>query len=189
MLVLYTDGLIERRNASLNESIERLCSIVSEADSAEAVCELALDHLVPFKGAQDDVAILALEITHVGADLSLRLPARPSSLAGMRRVVRRWLRDLHASAEDVSEITLAVSEACANAIEHAYSPAPAEFGLEAVCDDGVVTIRIHDRGRWRQARGANRGRGLTIIETVMDDLAIETTADGTSIVMTRRLRR
>jgi anti-sigma regulatory factor (Ser/Thr protein kinase) len=61
--------------------------------------------------------------------------------------------------------------------------------LEAVCDDGVVTIRIHDRGRWRQARGANRGRGLTIIETVMDDLAIETTADGTSIVMTRRLRR
>jgi anti-sigma regulatory factor (Ser/Thr protein kinase)/putative methionine-R-sulfoxide reductase with GAF domain len=188
-LVLYTDGLIERRNTSLTGSIDRLCAVVSDAGSAEAVCELALDHLVPFKGAQDDVAILALEITDVARDLCLRLPARPDVLAGVRRVIRRWLRDLGAGAEDISEITLAVSEACANAIEHAYSPAPAHFDVEATCEEGTATITIHDRGRWRQSRGMNRGRGLSIIETVMDDVAIESTADGTSIVMTRRLRR
>jgi len=41
-----------------------------------------------------------------------------------------------------AEITLAVGEACTNAIEHAYAPGPAEFQLRGSVSDDVVTIVV-----------------------------------------------
>jgi anti-sigma regulatory factor (Ser/Thr protein kinase) len=52
--------------------------------------------------------------------------------------------------------------------------------------DGVV-ITIRDAGSWRAPRGEDRGRGLTIIETAMDAVDVNTTANGTEIVMRRRI--
>ena len=108
-------------------------------------------------------------------------------LSEMRRVLRRWLRERGADRDDVTEITLAVGEACANAIEHAYSPAPATFELEAREVDGDIVITVRDAGRWRPARGDNRGRGLKIIEQAMGDVALSRTGSGTEIVMRRGL--
>ena len=51
----------------------------------------------------------------------------------------------------------------------------------------VAQITVSDSGRWRSPRGSNRGRGLKIIETAMDDVAVNTTEAGTDIVMIRRL--
>jgi anti-sigma regulatory factor (Ser/Thr protein kinase) len=103
--------------------------------------------------------------------------------------MRRWLRDRGADDGAITEITLAVNEACANAIEHAYPPRPAMFELtaRAVGDELVITVR--DAGRWRPPRGEDRGRGLTIIETAMDGVEVNTTAEGTELVMRRRLVR
>ena len=83
---------------------------------------------------------------------------------------------------------MAVSEACSNAVEHAYSPAPATFMLHALRDNGGVTITVRDGGQWRAPRGRGRGRGLTIIKAAMDELEVNTTSDGTEIIMHRRLR-
>jgi anti-sigma regulatory factor (Ser/Thr protein kinase)/putative methionine-R-sulfoxide reductase with GAF domain len=188
-LVLYTDGLVERREAPLTESIDELRRVVASARSVEEICDLALERLVPFHGAHDDVAIVALQNSALTKGLSLRLPARPGSLATMRRAVRRWLATVGASRDEIAEMTLAVSEACANAVEHAYSPAPAHFTLEGTCDDGTITLVVRDRGRWREARGIDRGRGLSIIDKVMDDVVVEVASGGTVIVMRRHLRR
>jgi anti-sigma regulatory factor (Ser/Thr protein kinase)/putative methionine-R-sulfoxide reductase with GAF domain len=188
-LVLYTDGLVERREAPLTESIDELRRVVASARSVEEICDLALERLVPFHGAHDDVAIVALQNSALTKGLSLRLPARPGSLATMRRTVRRWLATVGASRDEIAEMTLAVSEACANAVEHAYSPAPAHFTLEGTCDDGTITLVVRDRGRWREARGIDRGRGLSIIDKVMDDVVVEVASGGTVIVMRRHLRR
>ena len=87
------------------------------------------------------------------------------------------------------EITLSVSEACTNAIEHAYSPAPAEFSLTATADDGLLTFVVRDAGRWRPPRGQDRGRGLTIIRAAMDDVEVNSSDTGTEIVMHRRIAR
>ena len=102
--------------------------------------------------------------------------------------MRRWLRERGADGDDVNEITLAVGEACANAVEHAYSPAPAWFELEATESGGEVTMAVRDKGRWREARGDNRGRGLKIIDAAMSDVDLTATSTGTEVVMRRQLR-
>ena len=120
-------------------------------------------------------------------ELNLRLPARPGVLADIRNVLRRWLHDRGATPQELSEITIAVSEACANAVEHAYSPAQEAFELQAKSDAGEITVTVRDRGRWREPRGRGRGRGLTIINRAMSEVDVNQTPEGTEIVMRRRL--
>jgi anti-sigma regulatory factor (Ser/Thr protein kinase) len=109
-------------------------------------------------------------------------------LSEVRRTLRRWLYEQGAGAEDLSEVTIAVNEACTNAIEHAYSPAPATFELAARKDDGQLTVVVRDTGKWRSPRGQHRGRGLKIIESAMDDVELNRSVDGTELVMRRRIR-
>ncbi len=65
LLVLYTDGLVERRNEALNEGLERLVKAGALAGprTADAVCDRLLRALAPV-GAErsDDVAILVAAV-------------------------------------------------------------------------------------------------------------------------------
>ena len=131
--------------------------------------------------------MVALHCEPVPERLALMLPARPETLADVRRGLRRWLRAVGATDEEVAVVTLAVGEACANAVEHAYSPTPATYAVEAFEDAGTVTIAVRDSGRWRRARGENRGRGLTIMENAMDELDVHQAEEGTEIVLRKRL--
>jgi GAF domain-containing protein/anti-sigma regulatory factor (Ser/Thr protein kinase) len=187
MLFMYTDGLVERRGVPLSDGIDNLARAIAGARTPGDACAFALAEMVPIDGLPDDVAIVALQNSAVPAELRLRLLAEPKTLAQVRRILRRWLRDRGANARDVAEMTIAVSEACANAIEHAYSPAPATFELHASAQNGEVTVTVRDSGQWRVPRGENRGRGLSIITSAMDDVQVERTESGTEVVMRRRL--
>jgi anti-sigma regulatory factor (Ser/Thr protein kinase)/GAF domain-containing protein len=186
-LVFYTDGLVERPGTPLNESIEELLAVLKGATSVDELCRRAVDTMVPAERLRDDVAIVAIQNAEIDDVLDLRLPADPKILAEIRLALRRWLRHQGASDSQTMEITLAVSEACTNAIEHAYSPAPAEFTLHASADAGGVTFIVADVGRWRVPRGTDRGRGLTIIRAAMDDVHVNSSETGTEIVMHRKL--
>ncbi len=187
IFVFYTDGLVERRHVPLSEGIDALIGALQGATSAEDACRLAIEGMVPADGPTDDLALLALQWTALPAELYLQLPADPNALARVRRVIRRWLRARGAEDSAVTEVTLAVNEACANAIEHAYSPAPASFELSASATDDRLTISVRDGGHWRPPRGDERGRGLTIIDTAMDQVEVNATDAGTQIVMRKRL--
>ncbi len=186
-LVFYTDGLVERPKISLTTSINELLEIIRSASTAEAVCQRALEALVPLEALRDDVAVIAMHNGEVPAELRLRLPAEARVLADVRRTLRRWLRRCGAGDLEIAEMTLAVSEACTNAIEHAYSPASAWFELEASARAGELTMIVRDSGRWRSPRGQDRGRGLIIIDAAMDGVEISSGTAGTEIVMRRRV--
>ena len=186
-VVFYTDGLIERRGEPLDDGMARLCAAASGVHGAEALCRALTRKLVPPAGGTDDIAVVALHCEPVLERLAMMLPARPETLADVRRVLRRWLRAVGATDEEVAVVTLAVGEACANAVEHAYSPTPATYAVEAIEDAGTVTIAVRDSGRWRRARGENRGRGLTIMENAMDELDVHQAEEGTEIVLRKRL--
>jgi anti-sigma regulatory factor (Ser/Thr protein kinase)/putative methionine-R-sulfoxide reductase with GAF domain len=185
--VLYTDGLVERSGLDLEIGIHQLLDLIRDADSADEACLLAFDRLVPPEGPRDDVAILAVQSAPVEDDLDLRLSAEPRVLSRARRELRRWLRRRGANQSDLTEVTIAVSEACANAIEHAYGPVAASFEVSAHAIGDELTVAVRDAGRWRAPRGANRGRGLTIIEAAMDTVEIARRAEGTEVLMRRRL--
>jgi anti-sigma regulatory factor (Ser/Thr protein kinase)/putative methionine-R-sulfoxide reductase with GAF domain len=188
-LFLYTDGLVERPGVPVNESIDVLLETISSAATAERACQLAMQ-LVPLEGLRDDLAVVALQSRELPDPLELRPAARPDVLSELRRILRRWLRSKEASDDEITEITLAANEACANAVEHAYSPAPAHFTFRAEEDQGEVTIIVTDLGRWREPRGVDRGRGLRIMDAAMDSVEIrEAGPRGTEITMRRRLTR
>jgi anti-sigma regulatory factor (Ser/Thr protein kinase) len=87
------------------------------------------------------------------------------------------------------EITLTVCEAAGNAIEHAYGPGDATFDVEARFDADELVATVRDRGNWRERRGTHRGRGLNIIQGLMDEVEVSTEPDGTMVRMKRRLTR
>jgi anti-sigma regulatory factor (Ser/Thr protein kinase) len=83
---------------------------------------------------------------------------------------------------------MACSEACTNAIEHAGAAADATIAFAAVVQDGEVEITVRDRGRWREHRPpSDQGRGLELIEALMDDVRVQTADDGTAVRLRRRL--
>jgi serine phosphatase RsbU (regulator of sigma subunit)/anti-sigma regulatory factor (Ser/Thr protein kinase) len=186
-ILMYTDGLIERRGEALTAGLERLRAAVSIVASAEEICQRVIDTLVPALGSPDDVAVVALRNAPIELEMRLRLPADPQVLSQVRQMLRRWLRSKGASSHEIAAITLACGEACANAIEHAYAPSGASFELEASHIAGLVTLTVRDRGSWRPPRGQHRGRGLQMIEATVDEVDVRATADGTEILMRRRL--
>jgi len=185
-ILLYTDGLIEKRREPLTVGLERLRAAARPARSAEALCSQIIAQLAE-EQSEDDVAIVALRNLPVDPDLSVRFPADPHAMAALRQTLRRWLRSQGVEPADVAAITLACGEACANAIEHAYAPGPAFIELEAVRDGASVAMTVRDSGRWRAARGSNRGRGLHIMRASMEDVEIRSTDLGTEVRMRRRL--
>jgi serine phosphatase RsbU (regulator of sigma subunit)/anti-sigma regulatory factor (Ser/Thr protein kinase) len=188
MLLLYTDGLVERRGESIDAGIDRLAAAVPHPDAADAICERVLRGLAR-EGPDDDVAILALRRTALLEErVRLVLPAHPARLVDVRRRLVAWLRAHDVAQPEIRDIVLAAHEACMNAVEHAYGPIDAEIEVEARLDDGVLELRVSDRGRWREPRSGHRGRGRSIMGTLMDEVAIDTGGGGSTVVLTRRLR-
>jgi anti-sigma regulatory factor (Ser/Thr protein kinase) len=99
----------------------------------------------------------------------------------------RWLRATDASAQEIYDITIATGEASANAIEHAYGARPASFEVEGNVEGDSVVLRVRDHGSWRAPRGQHRGRGIKLIEALMEDVRIERGDDGTEIFMRRQI--
>jgi serine phosphatase RsbU (regulator of sigma subunit)/anti-sigma regulatory factor (Ser/Thr protein kinase) len=190
LLLLYTDGLIERRGESLDVGFARLEAVLAGAPAdVEAVADLLLREFVADGSPADDVALLCVGTTDRDARLALLLPATPRQLSGMRRTVTDWLVRVGATAEEAREITVAVNEIAANAVEHAYGLTDAEFAVEARVSDRQVEFQVRDFGRWRtrRARG-DRGRGLDLARALVDALDVEPGDDGTVVRLRRRLR-
>jgi anti-sigma regulatory factor (Ser/Thr protein kinase) len=122
------------------------------------------------------------------SQITLTLPAEPGSLAQLRRRLQRFLHSTGASELERYEITLTICEAASNAIEHAYGPEDATYEVEVGYEGGELTATVHDTGSWREKRGEHRGRGLGIIQGLMDEVAVERDSTGTFVRMRRRLR-
>lgn len=189
-LLIYTDGLLEARGATLEDGLERLRGAVERggASNPERLCDGVLEATVGGEVPEDDAALVALEAQPaLGERLELRLPAEPEALALLRRALGRWLGEASAGAEESYEISVACGEACANAIEHAYSPGDAHFEVEAELSAGEAALTVRDSGSWRQPRGADRGRGIELMKALMDTVEVEPGEGGTTVRMRRRL--
>ena len=59
LLCLYTDGLIERPDESIDDGLARLCQVVT-AEPADTACASVMAALVGREPARDDIALLAI---------------------------------------------------------------------------------------------------------------------------------
>jgi serine phosphatase RsbU (regulator of sigma subunit)/anti-sigma regulatory factor (Ser/Thr protein kinase) len=188
-LLLYTDGLVEKRGEPLDTGLERLQEVSGGApvEPLGELCERVLGALVQ-EAPGDDVALLAVRmLPHVGGPLELELPAVPGALAGLRRRLDVWLTQAEIDEEDAYDVVLATCEAAANAIEHAYGPGEATFRVTAQAEANEVTVEVRDQGAWRDQRDPRRGRGLAVMRELMDDVSVNSSDGGTNVRLLRRL--
>jgi GAF domain-containing protein/anti-sigma regulatory factor (Ser/Thr protein kinase) len=188
VIVLYTDGLVERRGRPIAEGLELLAACALRAGpDPDRICDELLAELVD-RDTTDDVAVLvARTVGQSSEHFRLRLPALASSLAPMRGALREWLVANGATEDDILETLIAVGEAAGNAVEHAYGPGDASFDVMADVVDGELEVIVRDYGNWRPARGQHRGRGTLLMQQLMDHLDVNTTDKGTEVRMHRRL--
>jgi serine phosphatase RsbU (regulator of sigma subunit)/anti-sigma regulatory factor (Ser/Thr protein kinase) len=190
-VLLYTDGLVEKRGEPLDVGLERLRQVAASrpVESLEELCERVLDALVR-ESPGDDVALLAVRVLplHRGP-LHLELRAEPGALAELRRRLGAWLAQAGAGEQEAYDMVLASCEAAANAIGHAYGPADATFRVTARAEEGEVTIEVRDFGAWRpEQRDPLRGRGLVVMGELMEEVSVTSDDEGTNVRLRRRLR-
>lgn len=186
-LVLFTDGLVERPDQSLDSGLERLRDAgLTLADDPDEACRMLLDRMLSDGLAHDDVGLLVTRLDAPPLTLDLMVPADPSALVSVRRGLGRWLRASGVADADAYELQVACGEACANAIAHAYPPGEAHFAVRAARDGDELLIEVGDFGTWRPPRGGSGGRGLALIEQLTDSLEIDRGVAGTTVRMRRR---
>jgi serine phosphatase RsbU (regulator of sigma subunit)/anti-sigma regulatory factor (Ser/Thr protein kinase) len=187
-LCLYSDGLVEDRGTDFPDREQALLEALGTPAPAEVLCERALAALRPHGAVDDDVALLVLQTSESGHGLKTTHPAAPEQLGEARAVLRSWLEGIGASAPEVSEILLAANEACMNVIEHAYDgDGGGSFGVEGHLDDQTVVLIVRDKGRWSEVRARGRGRGLKLMEAMMDSVQLSFSSEGTIVVLRRTL--
>jgi anti-sigma regulatory factor (Ser/Thr protein kinase) len=109
------------------------------------------------------------------------LPPDLSRLRGLRHDVAAWLDSIGVPADSRDGVVLAVHEAAANAIEHATG----RVTVRGAHDGDKLLLVVSNTGRWRGSRPVDlsRGRGLTIMRALMNNLEIRTDPEGTTVRM------
>ena len=190
-VLLYTDGLVERPDESLDDGLAWLREFAAAASPRpDELCGSVLRARFRDAPPRDDVALLAVRLEPIDPErIEISLRAEPESLAQMRRALGRWLRAVGAGDAQTYETLVATGEACANAVAHAYPPGEASYLVEAKLEDGALDIAVRDFGSWRPPRAGSQGRGLGLIEGLMDSVEIDRGRAGTTVRMTRGLGR
>jgi DNA-binding response OmpR family regulator/anti-sigma regulatory factor (Ser/Thr protein kinase) len=188
-LLLYTDGLVEDRQVGIDTGLADLAAEVGKpAEHVEDLLDTLLGRVAQ-QTRRDDIALLALQATEP-REFVLQLPADPTRLSVLRKRLEDFLTAHGVGENDVFDLTVAVSEAAANAIEHPIAPAEPVITIEASLDDEAVTVTVRDTGTWRPATSSEgfRGRGLALIGA-LSELSVARSEAGTAVTLRRPLNR
>ncbi len=189
-LMLFTDGLVERRDQSIDIGIDAVTAVLTKTlrSSAETIADAVLGELSPANGYDDDVAIVVHR--RPPAPLRIGVPATPDRLRDIRGQLSEWLDAAGASDDLAADIVLAGNEAATNSVEHAYRDVdPGTMEVEARVHRGEIEIRVIDFGTWKQppANPGFRGRGIPLMHAVSQRVDLEHSDRGTTVELGFRL--
>ena len=123
-------------------------------------------------------------------DLVLSLPARAENVAVVRHAFGGLGEALSVPEQLLSDIKLAVTEACTNVVIHAYADAEGPMEIRAAVGDSELSVVMRDEGRGvvPRADSPGLGLGLPLIATLTESLELGTGEDdATEVRMTFRV--
>lgn len=177
-VIVCSDGLIERRDLTIDESIEGLATLIGGVDpwpeDAEQQADLLLERCLAGTAQQDDVALVVLDLLRAGAAVHEQVFPPGRSAAGAARAF------LTSTVPQVDEgMVLVVSELVTNAVLHGQGPVT----VKVEQDDESVRLAVHDRGAGAPRRThaqpwAASGRGLEIVDSLATDWGTTEVNDG-----------
>lgn len=189
-LLVYTDGLVERRGTSPDRGIARAAGLVQRGHDSD-LDELAgriTSRLAPRAGYQDDVAVL---LYRQPAPLQVELPAEVSQLATARAALRRWLSRAGLNHNQTQDVVIAVGEAVTNAVEHGHRDVSGgTVRLQATASADRLQVTVSDTGSWKPPQPAadgQRGRGIPLMRACMDQVVISPGAGGTVVELQSKI--
>jgi anti-anti-sigma factor len=184
-LLLYTDGLVERRGEVIDDGLARLASAAARraGENPDDLVDHLLEEVVEQHGHADDIALVAVRL--LPAPLRARYPAAPEVLRRMRLDVRAWAEEAALPKLLLEDLQLALGEAAANSVDHAYrrsTPDDFDIALELEADGGI-RVGVRDHGHWRPepADKGFRGRGLDLIRALAGEVEIGRHEEGTLV--------
>ena len=185
-LMLFTDGLVERKEVSIDAGIKTAAEVLSNTlgSAAETIADAVLRELAPAEGYDDDVAIVIHR--RPPAPLHIEVPATPDRLSDIRAQLSEWLDLVGAPEELAADIVLAGNEACTNSAEHAYRGVDSgDMWVKAQVRGGEITLAVVDFGTWKPPGGNNpfRGRGIPLMRALSDRVELTHSATGTTVEM------
>ena len=118
-------------------------------------------------------------------------PADPAQLSVIRRELGSWLAPLALSDDDTAQVVLAVDEAAANAVRHAYGPGMSGVvELTLWTEPGTLCVEVVDHGNWRppaaptpKGESGDSGRGMTLMSSMADAVLIHYDARGSRVLL------
>jgi serine/threonine-protein kinase RsbW len=135
----------------------------------------------------------------------LSFPAKPDYLLLARLALSGLARSLPVGPELLADLKLAVTEACGNAVRHAYSPGEGTVEVAFVVDDNRLQMIVQDRGSGirlddeelaaatatatAELEPRDGGMGIAIIRAIVDELEVQAGdgGRGTVVRMTKYL--
>ncbi|WP_240361978.1 MULTISPECIES: SpoIIE family protein phosphatase [Streptomyces] len=186
-LLLYTDGLVERPGADLDDGMQWLASLVrSGPEELEALADRLCD-VVDERGGQDDVALLLLrrsetEVPQGGGRLRQHVAQNdPEALTSSRHMIRAAVRAWGAR-ERSDEIELAADELITNALMHTDGGAIVTIRVLSG-PERRLRVEVEDRSsalpRRREAGSSGvSGRGLMLVDRLADVWGVESRGSG-----------
>jgi serine/threonine-protein kinase RsbW len=114
--------------------------------------------------------------------LQLDLPADACLLPKTRWALSGYLEEMGAGPEAVGDVILALDEACANVVRHAFPGGAGSYRLTADLSDDEVVFEVEDKGVGFNPfettglgvdPGATSGRGLRLIRQLMTAVEVE----------------
>ncbi len=129
----------------------------------------------------------------------LRLPTDVRHVPVVRHLATATLRELGVRRESIDDIALAVTEACANIVQHAGSAGDFEVRVSVegewcrieVVDGGTGFDPVQAAAALEVERGdgadLTHGRGLGLMRVLVDELHFEPGESGTTVVLLKHL--
>jgi serine phosphatase RsbU (regulator of sigma subunit)/anti-sigma regulatory factor (Ser/Thr protein kinase)/anti-anti-sigma regulatory factor len=205
LLVLYTDGLVERPGRTMGQNTVELAQAMESSYRArppaetprertsERVCRQGLELLTGLSGHSDDITLLAAHRVPEVAPLELHLPAEKAAVGIVRRELDRWFDLLDVRPLDRFSVQHAVGELVTNSVEHAYadSPDPGFVDVDVAGRIDGLVARVRDTGQWlAHARPLDgRGNGLAMARGLVDAVSIDIHEHGTTVTACHQLTR
>jgi anti-sigma regulatory factor (Ser/Thr protein kinase) len=138
----------------------------------------------------------AARVTGAGARLEMAYPPRGAAAAQMRQALRAYLSERALDATVVHDVVLAADEAFINAVGHAEA-ADDPIRITARVSEGEASVEIRDGGSGFAYRRSDRrsapdvlrpnGRGVFLMERLMDEVSVDSGHTGTTVRMVRRI--